>query len=74
MKKKIIIILCILIALALLVPVPMRLKDGGTVRYNAVLYQVDDVHTLNPDIDSEQEFIEGIIVKILGIEIYNNTK
>ena len=43
MKKKVMIGICVLLATVLLVPIPMRLKDGGTVVYRAVLYQVEDV-------------------------------
>ena len=46
MKKKVMIGICVLLAIVLLVPIPMRLKDGGTVVYHAVLYQVEDVHRL----------------------------
>ena len=31
MKKKVMIGICVLLAIVLLVPIPMRLKDGGTV-------------------------------------------
>ena len=44
MKKKVIRGICILLAIILLIPIPSRLKDGGT------------------------------IVKILGIEVFNNVE
>ncbi len=72
MKKRVIIVICILLALILLVPVPMHLKDGGTVVYNAVLYQVEDVHRIKDA--SEDEYLEGVIIKILGIEVYNSVE
>lgn len=74
MKKKAIIGICILLAIILLIPIPTRLKDGGTVEYNAILYKVMDVHRLDPDSTSEAEYIEGTIVKILGIEVFNNVE
>lgn len=74
MKKKVITGICILLATVLLIPIPMHLKDGGTVEYNAVLYQIKDVHKLNPDINAEQEYLDGIIVKILGVEVFNNVE
>lgn len=70
--KKAIIVICILLALILLVPVPMHLKDGGTVVYNAVLYQVEDVHRIKDA--SEDEYLEGVIIRILGMEVYNSVK
>ena len=52
MKKKIVICIAVVVALVLLIPIPMRLKDGGSVVYQAVLYSVKDVHSLNPDMES----------------------
>lgn len=72
MKKKLIIGICIFLIAVLLIPIPMRLKDGGTVRYNAILYTIEDVHRINPDINSDQAYLEGTIIKILGIEVFNN--
>ena len=63
----------------LLIPVPLQMKDGGTVHYDAILYDVYDVHRIRPIDDPslegvyETEFIEGTIIKVLGIEVFNNT-
>ncbi len=72
MKKKLLAVVCVLIAAVLCFPVPIQQKDGGTVEYKAILYSVQDVHRLNPDMDSEEEFIEGTIIEVLGVEIFNN--
>ena len=69
MKKKIIITLVVVL---LLFPIPMKLKDGGTIEYKAILYQVSDVHKIN--VNSKSGYDTGIIIKILGFEIYNNVK
>ena len=74
MKKKVIIGICILLAIVLLIPIPMRLKDGGTVAYNANLYRVEDVHRIDPEATSADDYLEGTIVKILGIEVYNDVE
>ena len=74
MKKKVMIGICVLLATVLLVPIPMRLKDGGTVVYHAVLYQVEDVHRLAAVDTAEDEYLEGMIVRILGMEIYNSVE
>ena len=63
MKLKIIVILIVII---LLIPIPRHLKDGGTVQYNSILYQVEKVNNLEKE--------KGTIIKILGIEIYNNVQ
>ena len=79
MKKALIIIL-ILVALILLFPIREQAKDGGSVRYNAILYDVYDVHRIKPvenplaDGTFETEYLEGIIIEIFGVEIFNNVK
>jgi len=74
MKKKAIIIVCVLLAIVLLFPIPMRLRDGGTIQYKAILYTVSDVHSLATVEDQEagKEFNEGIIIEMLGFEIFNS--
>ena len=74
MIKKVMIGICVLLAIVLLVPIPMRLKDGGTVVYHAVLYQVEDVHRLGAVDTAEDEYLEGMIVRILGMEVYNSVE
>lgn len=74
MKKKVMIGICVLLAIVLLVPIPMRLKDGGTVVYHAVLYQGEDVHRLGAVDTAEDEYLEGMIVRILGMEVYNSVE
>ncbi|MBQ4560293.1 MAG: hypothetical protein IJA54_08245 [Tyzzerella sp.] len=82
MKKKMtvgIIVVCLLICL---IPIPLRKKDGGSVEYKALFYSVTKYHqiVLNPETDSEEGdivesgFIKGWGIKILGVEIFNNTQ
>lgn len=74
-KEKVTVLIAILIiAVIFLVPVPYHLKDGGTVVYKALLYTVSDVHSLNPDIEAENPYLEGMIIEILGVEVYNNVE
>lgn len=70
MKKKITAAICILLVTVLLFPVPMRLKDGGTVKYRAALYCVSDVHRLSPTEAGGYE--DGLIIEILGMQVFNN--
>ena len=69
MKKKLIRITIIIISLILLFPVPLRYKDGGTVKYQAVLYSITDYHALR----GVDVYDTGIEIKILGKTIYENT-
>ena len=72
MKRKRIIALLAALAILLLFPVRHRLKDGGTVVYRAILYSVQDVHRLAPGLPAEQQYVEGTIVHILGMEVFNS--
>lgn len=68
-KKHLITILCMILACVFLIPIPMRLKDGGTVVYQALLYSIEDIHRLNPEA-STSAYTDAIRVKILGLEIF----
>lgn len=70
MKKKILIILIFVSLLVLLIPVPLHLRDGGSVEYRAVLYTITKVKSLN--LESVTGYSEGTIVKIFGLEVFNN--
>lgn len=74
MKKKVSIGICILLTIVLLIPVRVPLKDGGTIVYSAVLYRVEKVHGIDIDSAGEGGYLEGTIVKILGIEVYNDVE
>ena len=80
MKKKILII-CIAVAilLILLFPRTRYLNDGGTVEYQALLYKVSKVSRLISieEMEAEgkiKEYDKGIVVEILGFEIFNNVE
>lgn len=70
MKKKILIAVIVIILLVLLIPIPMRLRDGGTIEYKALIYTISKVHRLNHN--SKSGYDNGLIIKIFGKEIYNN--
>ncbi len=79
MKKKLIITAIIIILLILLFPIRIQLKDGGTVEYKAIVYKVSKVKKLIPIEEMENEekiknYNQGIIIEILGFQIYNNVK
>lgn len=76
MKKKVIILSIVIILLFLLFPIRYQYRDGGTVEYKALVYKVSKVHSLTSidEMKNGKEFNEGIIIEILGFEIYNNVK
>lgn len=68
MKKKIIIIICIVL-IVMLIPVRLQLKDGGTIEYKSILYKVSKVHRT-----IDNGFDIGTEIEILGFKIYDNVK
>ena len=74
MKRKLIVILFIVLFI-LLFPFQTKMKDGGTKAYRAAIYTVYDVHRIVAPEDeiTDSEYIEGIIIEVFGIEVFNNT-
>lgn len=70
MKRRYVILLIVIILLLLLSPIPQHLKDGGTVEYKSLIYKISIVHRLNEY--SETKYDDGVIVEILGLQVYNN--
>lgn len=70
MRKKVTTILAILIII-MLTPIPMRLKDGGSVEYKAILYKITRIHRLNEQYEGGYE--NGWNISILGMQVYNKT-
>ena len=73
-KNKItaIIIGLVLLAFVLLFPVTLYAKDGGTVTRQAILYSYTNKHTMNDNADDG--YVDGVIIEILGIEVYNTVE
>ena len=72
MKKKLMVCVVVICSIILLCPIPFRLKDGGTVKYQALLYSISDVHRISHNIEDGYE--DGIIIEVLGMEIYNRVE
>lgn len=68
MKKKIIIIVCVILVI-MIIPVRLQLKDGGTVEYKSILYKVSKVHRL-----IDNGFDIGTEIRILGIKVFDNVE
>lgn len=69
-KKKNLIIALIVLLVIVLFPIPMKLKDGGSIEFKALLYSVTQYHKLAPE-NAEKEYMDGIKIEILGMEIMN---
>ncbi|MBQ8300771.1 MAG: hypothetical protein IJX57_02255 [Clostridia bacterium] len=51
-------------------PVRHVFKDGGSVSYESLIYEVKDYRSLP---DENGEALRGKTIKILGFEVYNGT-
>ena len=69
-RKKIIIIAIVLLLVILLTPIRMNLKDGGSVRYKSLVYEVTKIHQLAPEVEGVKPYIDGFEIKILGMTVY----
>ena len=49
----------------------MRLRDGGSIRFKALLYEVTIYHKL--DHETESGYVNGIGIEIFGADIINTT-
>ena len=68
MKKRILVLLILLIIF--FVPFKVnRLKDGGTIIYKGLIYEITKIHSLN-DLHSDG-YEKGLRIRILGINIYD---
>ena len=74
MKKKFIIGICVLLLIVGLIPTREHYEDGGSIAYKAIVYQVTKVHSIGAEESAEDEYLEGTVIKILGIEVYNDVK
>ena len=63
----------IIVLAILLIPIPARLEDGGSVTYTAITYQVTDFHQI-AYVDGSFGHTEGFRVVIFGVEVFEHTE
>ena len=74
MKKKTLGIIAIIVVLViLLTPIRMNLKDGGSVRYKSLVYEITKIRQLAPEVEGVKPYIDGFEVKIFGVTVYSET-
>ena len=71
MKRKVWIPMTVIAAM-LLIPVPLRYKDGGSVCFKAVLYDVTRFHQL--DLDSQTGYDDGWRIRIRRKRIWQSMR
>ena len=63
----------IIVLAILLIPIPARLEDGGSVTYTAITYQVTD-YPRHAEVDGIGGYTEGFRLVIFGIEVFEHTE
>lgn len=69
MKKKIITIGIIVFVISMF-PIKFGYKDGGSTGYKSLTYRITNYYALP---NEENKALRGIIVEILGFEVYDGT-
>lgn len=72
-NKKLLIVSAIIVVVILLTPIRMNLKDGGSVRYKSLVYEITKIHQLAHDAEGVKPYVDGIEIKILGMTVYRET-
>ncbi len=76
-KKKIGIIAALAVLIIMIFPIKSQIKDGGTVKYDAVFYGVTKEHSIISDLISptgENGYNIWTRVRILWFEVYNDVE
>lgn len=74
MKKKMVIIAIILVLLILLFPQKETLKDGGTIKYKAILYTITKRHTRAFNELLIDGYYIGTEIELFSFEIYDDVE
>lgn len=70
-KRNMIIIIIIILLILLLFPITLRVKDGGTVTHEAILYGVTRVHAFASE-GQERGYNIGTRIRILWFYVYDD--
>lgn len=70
--KKIVIAALIIVLVVLLFPTRSPMKDGGSVCYKSLTYEITKFHELAP-IDDTKPYIDGLEIRLFGVTVYRVT-
>ena len=76
-RKKIGIIAVLAVLIIMLIPIKSQYRDGGTVKYNAILYGITKHHAIYSERNSPSGKVGyniGTTVRILWFDVYDNVK
>ena len=72
-NRKRLFIITIVILLVLLIPIPSWARDGGTVRYRAIVYTVTNYHSFWYE-DGYDGFLVGTRIDIFNRTVFENVR
>ncbi|MCM1506723.1 MAG: hypothetical protein NC177_06265 [Ruminococcus flavefaciens] len=72
MKKKIIFIVFIAFVIVMCIPATEYYDDGGTIKYNAILWSVTKHHSMTYDSDGNSGYNIGTTIRIFCFEVYSD--
>ena len=71
MKKRTKLLIIIIVVIVLLIPYRItRYKDGGSVQYNGIFYEVVKYHSFNED--TPGGYNNGLSIKLFGLTLFDN--
>ena len=73
MRKKITVTAVIVLFLIMLISIKTELKDGGTIKYSAILYGITKCHSMFTK-DGVDGYNIGTEVRILFFNVYDDVK
>lgn len=71
-RKKLVVFI-VVIVIAMLIPRYSAYKDGGTVEYQAIAYNVTKWHSEQVE-DNRKGFYTGTEISVFGLTVYNDAE
>lgn len=71
MKKRTKLLIIIIVVIVLLMPYRIsRYKDGGSVQYNGIFYEIVKYHSFN--VDTPGGYNNGLSISVFGLTLFDN--
>lgn len=72
-KKTVLLMIALAFMVLSITPVRMNLKDGGSVCYKSLAYEVTKIHRFSEAATGVKPYIDGWEIKILGMTVFSRT-
>ena len=71
-RKKVLLLLIVILT-AMLIPMKIHFRDGGTIEYKAVLYSVTNLHRLTSQ-NNRFGTLQGTRIRVLCFNVYDDAE